>query len=175
MSEPYLSRAGLYERLDAVRTALGVSPAEPADPFRLSALTGCRVGLRPFDGNVGGMLLYLPDGPLVLLNAARPCESRRFSLAHELVHLWLHPKRPPGQPQDPCREWQANDGAAELLIPYRALAPLVVRNRVLLREDPALLARIVAQRFEVSQTQAKYRLRALYGAGAPERRPHADV
>lgn len=161
MSEPYLSRAELYGRLDAIRTSLGVSPAEPADPFRLSALTGCRVGLRSFDGNVGGMLLYLPDGPLVLLNAARPLESRRFSLAHELVHLWLHPKRPPGQPQDVRREWQANDGAAELLIPYRALNPILAQNRSLLRENPARLVKMVARRFDVSETQARYRIRAL--------------
>ena len=160
---PPSARAELYARLDAVRTALGVSPALPADPFRLSALAGCRVGLRAFDGNVGGMLLYLPDGPAVILNAARPGESRRFSLAHELVHLWLHPMRPPGQPQDSFREWQANEGAAELLIPYRALEPVVERNRALLRSDPARLTTLVARSFEVSETQARYRLRALYG------------
>ena len=156
MSVSSLTRAELYERLDAIRSRMGVSLTEPADPFLLARQHGCRVALRRFEGNVGGMLMLTPDGPLVLLNAARPALSRRFSMAHELIHLWLHPAAVPGTPPDPERERQANAGAAELLIPRRGLEKLLREHPG--RPESELIALTVC-RFEVSETQARYRLK----------------
>lgn len=58
-----------------------------------------------------------PEGenPLVLLNVGTPAERQRFTLAHELGHMVMH--RIP----HPAQEKQANDFAAELLMPVREI------------------------------------------------------
>ncbi|KAA8890590.1 ImmA/IrrE family metallo-endopeptidase [Nocardia colli] len=73
-----------------------------------------------------------PDGedPLVLLNVGTPAERQRFTLAHELGHMVMH--RIP----HPAQEKQANDFAAEFLMPVREIrgdlqARLVTVQRLL--------------------------------------------
>lgn len=51
------------------------------------------------------------EDPLVLLNVGTPGERQRFTLAHELGHMLMHPVPHPDQ------ETQANRFAAELLLP----------------------------------------------------------
>jgi Zn-dependent peptidase ImmA (M78 family) len=53
------------------------------------------------------------EDPVVLLNTGTPAERQRFTLAHELGHMVMHPVPHPQQ------EKQANAFAAELLMPMR--------------------------------------------------------
>jgi Zn-dependent peptidase ImmA (M78 family)/transcriptional regulator with XRE-family HTH domain len=53
------------------------------------------------------------EDPVVLLNVGTPAERQRFTLAHELGHMIMHPVPHPEQ------ERQANRFAAELLMPTR--------------------------------------------------------
>lgn len=69
-----------------------------------------------------------------MLNARHSVEELNFDCGHELIHLTKHrglglssfhcfdtlkPK------QDPFIEWEANEGAAELTVPYRSFLPLL--------------------------------------------------
>lgn len=54
-------------------------------------------------------------------------------MAHELIHYWFHPEQGAFYPFSPAsrdkeKEWQANEGAAELLLPYRDFVPRYVQT-----------------------------------------------
>jgi Zn-dependent peptidase ImmA (M78 family)/transcriptional regulator with XRE-family HTH domain len=70
------------------------------------------------DADVDGVTLR-PTGlkPVVVLNRNRPADRKRFSLAHEYGHVVLHPF-----PYD-AMEKEANDFAAELLMPQSGILP----------------------------------------------------
>lgn len=55
---------------------------------------------------------------VILLNSTAPVDRRRLTLAHELGHLVLH-----GEYAEPDMEAQANQFAAELLMPEAAIKP----------------------------------------------------
>jgi Zn-dependent peptidase ImmA (M78 family)/transcriptional regulator with XRE-family HTH domain len=55
------------------------------------------------------------EDPVVLLNVGTPADRQRFTLAHELGHMVMHPVPHPDQ------EKQANRFAAELLMPSRQI------------------------------------------------------
>lgn len=123
------SRSALYQALDDCRQQLSLSLEQPVDPYRLAVQLGCDVAAHFFECQaVAGMLLQSAkeDPPflaVVLLNGARTSQSQRFTLAHEMVHLMLHPRIP----QRICRdsaaaepvplEWEANEGALNYSFP----------------------------------------------------------
>lgn len=60
-------------------------------------------------------------------------ESVAFDLTHEMMHFLLHPEnRKYYISSSLCDidnfEWQANEGAAELLVPYKHFIPLFTKN-----------------------------------------------
>jgi Zn-dependent peptidase ImmA (M78 family)/transcriptional regulator with XRE-family HTH domain len=87
------------------------------------ALVACRDLVPPVPLDSGGASVPLdavsgcPPGedPVVLLNAGTPGDRQRFTLAHELGHMVMHPVPHPEQ------EKQANRFAAELLMPAQQI------------------------------------------------------
>jgi len=63
-----------------------------------------------------------PGRPIIALSDKGNPMRRRFSVAHELGHLLLHPDPAPGSPQ---HERQANAFAAEFLMPAAEIRPLL--------------------------------------------------
>ena len=100
----------------------------------------------------------------MVINTAKPETSRRFNCAHELMHFYLHPA---GQPYvcEPFRnrahpyEYQANEGAAELLVPYRLFIPEIYTLGMTLAGGP--LTEKLARRYGVSETVIRYRIHGL--------------
>ena len=90
------TRTELYRDLDTLRQSLGCAVDRPCDPYTLAALLHCDVAAHTFDSpRVGGVLLrsgqaFPSKRGIVLLNAARTPQARRFTLAHVLVHFALH-------------------------------------------------------------------------------------
>ena len=166
------SRSALYKALDGCRQQLSLSLEQPVDPYRLAVQLGCDVAVHFFECQaVAGMLLQSakeepPFLAVALLNGARTSQSQRFTLAHEMVHFMLHPRIP----QRICRdsaaagsvplEWEANEGAAELLLPYRRMLPFLASMAAL--PFPQKVQRISA-RFQVSLITARFRLEGLKG------------
>lgn len=62
--------------------------------------------------------------PVIILNSRMPADRMRFSLAHELGHLVMHPIPTPDM------EKQANEFASELLIPQADIRPYFAGRRV---------------------------------------------
>lgn len=74
------------------------------------------------------------DEDVILLNSNRGKIEQNFDCGHEVVHLGIHREIGPTSfncidkiyaKQDEYIEWQANEGAAELFVPYTALLPFI--------------------------------------------------
>lgn len=107
---------------------------------------------------------------IILLNSLRSRRERRFDLAHELYHISYHGKfncvfqcvekegRSLGR--IPILEYQANSGAAELLMPAEVVIPFAAENRDCFGSDAGLcyLTEQVAKRCDVTLVSAELRI-----------------
>ena len=109
---------------------------------------------------------------VILLNGCQTREECNFYCGHELIHLGLHRNRV-GQTfscyetvmpnQNRYVEWQANEGGAELLVPYRLLFP-ALRARAKELNAPRSrekLAQQLADEFFVSPAVMRVRFQSL--------------
>ena len=164
---------------DAVAELLGVSYiGEPPVPVeRLARESGAVVSYQPFDAeDISGLLYRAADAaPVIGVNSNNAKVRQRFTIAHELGHLALHEDQElilerhvqlnfrdaTSSTASKQEEIEANQFAAELLMPETLLERSL---RSLLSGRPlsdADLVRRLAGRFEVSQQAMEYRLASL--------------
>lgn len=133
----HYSKDGLYKRIEQERRALQIE----WNNYPLNLITLCRekygieVTFVPFvTEGLQGMFIpkksaTMPD--IIMLNDSRNDFEQNFSCAHEFIHFALHKNEDlPAFNFDSIREsqnhyfeWQANEGAAELLVPYKMFIP----------------------------------------------------
>lgn len=77
------------------------------------------------------------DNDLIALKSGQSSGEQNFYCAHELMHLLFHRNKSQKtykcyddlqEKQNSFEEWQANEGAAELLVPYQIFIPLYVKR-----------------------------------------------
>lgn len=185
----HYTKAGLYTAVNKLRGRLEISWEDY--PLDLRALCGERgsiqTALLPFrTEGLKGMSVIGSEGEsdVILINQAVSWEEQNFICAHELLHLTLHRDAPARSfrcferalpNQDGSQEWQANEGAAELLVPAALLFPAVRRSFLSLEEGNRVetFRKETAQRFRVVEAVVTYRLESLkyelsqYLAGVP--------
>jgi Zn-dependent peptidase ImmA (M78 family) len=116
---------------------LGLTEPSEIDVELIAAYLGVYVRYRPL-GNQEGHLLRSGDAGLVVVDEAATTSSKwRFVIGHELGHFMLHPDEDQlhvctdGALRETGRitrqEYEANDFAAELLMPSAMFAPRVAR------------------------------------------------
>ena len=105
----------------------------------------------------GGMLIH----DRVVINTALSPQKRRFTVAHELVHYYLHHSAPHCQ----TTELEANIGAALLLVPPCQMTALKREYPRLYANNPAAFARLAARRFGVTPRVIKACLRHSFWRG----------
>lgn len=128
MIDEKASKAELYRAIDSIRTHLSISLDDY--PINLQKIIKkhpeiIQVEEVAFTTPHFGGLIIRREHPLpnvVVLNANGTSEDQNFALAHEIVHIFCHPN----QNHDYCpaknHSWmdkQANEGAAELLMPFK--------------------------------------------------------
>ncbi|MHB1711585.1 MAG: ImmA/IrrE family metallo-endopeptidase [Acidimicrobiales bacterium] len=92
--------------------------------IRWMEAAGCLIFEEDFGTHrIDGMSQWVGDYPVILLNAAGHPDRRRLTLAHELGHLTLH-----SNDVHEDAERQANDFAAEFLMPETAIRPELRRR-----------------------------------------------
>jgi Zn-dependent peptidase ImmA (M78 family) len=140
-------------------------------PVRLELITdglGAIVVTQELDSELSGMLVREDSGMVIGVNKQHPLVRRRFTIAHELGHLQLHPGRalildtsvrvnfrdPLSSLATDREEIEANRFAAALLMPPE----LVIQTAAVAPQDPDGLVRSLARRFKVSQPAMGYRL-----------------
>lgn len=146
----------------------------PVDVERLAAHLGVVISRSTFkDGDVSGMLVR-QDGrsPVVGVNDAHSAHRQRFTIAHELGHLLLHPGREivldrpvrvnlrdkNSSTATDREEIEANAFAASLLMPADLVRSELQRLPADVRQDPDRSAAALAARFEVSDSAMGFRL-----------------
>lgn len=145
------------------------SPEPPVDPLDIAAVLGIQVLIdEDLSGTgVSGYARTHPDGLAeVFLDEGEPWRRMRFTLAHEIGHVMMHPvgvefrdtrETMSGRAKlNRKREYQANRFAAELLMPA-FMVKAVMRDSVLTLDD-------LADVFEVSRSAMRIRLDTLAGA-----------
>lgn len=120
---------------------------EPPVPVKeLARSAGGDIRYEPFRGELSGMRLAQPGGSVIGVNALHPPVRQRFTIAHEIGHLLLHPRdnfhldkfspiqfrNQRSSTGEDETEIEANQFAAELLMPEdmvrREVAPLLGRS-----------------------------------------------
>ena len=74
---------------------------------------------------VCGLLYKGQFATTIGLNARRSAAGKNFDCMHELIHYWLHDQSTFYclDDMDDHMEWQANEGAAQFLMPYQSFIP----------------------------------------------------
>ncbi len=114
------ARAALYAQIARLRRVWRVSGLRFEAFCIARSLPGVKVRETRFSTPAfRGILVTAPDKSkaIIVLNSLRSEEEQMFDLTHELVHFELHPPTMDSQKYSQFYEWQANEGAAELLMP----------------------------------------------------------
>lgn len=143
----------------------------PVDVERIALHEGAEVVRGPAKGNEAGFALRDGGRKIIGVNVRNHALRQRFTIAHELGHLVLHPGKP--LIMDPAvrvnkrnetsslgtdfEEIQANSFAATLLMPRHLLSSAVAVEAESVRSQGELVERL-AKAFEVSQDAMMYRL-----------------
>lgn len=108
---------------------------------------------------------------IILLNQNRSHEELNFDCGHELMHLFFHRNKKMSfkcfekikPQQNKYLEWQANEGAAEFLVPYKLFLPIVKQSYegFYSWQDIMEFRMVAAKRFNVSESVINYRLENL--------------
>ena len=144
----------------------------PVPLDKIARAAGVIVQYAPFDGELSGMSFIKNGQPMIGVNALHAPTRKRFTLAHELGHVILHRDvlKTNGVHVDKGilrrdslasegtddREIEANNFAAELLMPEPLLMVALEGRNLDLEDDEAVQA--LAKRFNVSATALQYRI-----------------
>jgi Zn-dependent peptidase ImmA (M78 family) len=147
---------------------------EPPVPVEaLAQRRGAEVRYTTFDGDISGLLLRQEESRIIGVHAGHAATRQRFTIAHELGHLELHPGRPAivehlsrarinwrdgtSAKATDKEEIEANQYAAALLMP----ASMVERDFLSLArlhpDDETVVERL-SRRYQVSSQAMKFRL-----------------
>lgn len=134
------------------------------------------INLLPYDMNDGisGILLIEHDNITIGYAKSESQERQRFTKAHELGHFMLHRDgelfvdknfkammfRPStNMPSDKWQEWEANEFAANILMPTAILQEEIEKLEIDYEDDAWI--KELAKKFEVSQMAMSIRLSKL--------------
>jgi len=171
--EAAIERANELLRAHAVQQA-------PVDVQAIAEKEGARVVFEQLQNEVSGVLVLKNGVTMIAVNALHHPNRQRFTLAHELAHLKLHPHNPTVYVDDLMvhfrggefhrgptpEEVEANTFAATLLMPESLLEKDLAGRTIDASDDDAV--RALAQRYRVSQQALTIRLSDLgYVAGLP--------
>lgn len=130
------AKKDLYARVERMRKNLGIAANDPVNALELCTrrISAVEIVYHTFDttGFCGAAFAGNKMNTIVL-NSARSKAEWNFDCGHELIHLVKHRDINDGifkcfkKNQNSFLEWQANEGAAELLIPYKDFIPRFVR------------------------------------------------
>ena len=186
---PYYTKANLYKEIDCFKKASHIEKQYyPLNIIEMCMSTpSLKVGFMKFRTvGLNGMvnLGQHPEPDVILINSSMGPPKQNFVCAHELFHTVLHRDvsaqsfscfEEVKPEQDAAIEWQANESAAELLLPMKYLLPLVKRKMPYLKtsEDFFNFKYEIAESFRTTETVVTNRLDDLkyeiyqYNSGVP--------
>lgn len=143
------TKADLYEQIDIIRARFHINLDNYPVNFLdiVQGLSRTKTSILPLKtrGARGiSVPAFMPnENDVIILNANRSNIERNFDCSHEYLHLVIHRNQQRifrcydkiREQQNPFFEWQANEGAAELLVPYKLFIPEFYRLSKKYRDD----------------------------------------
>lgn len=136
-----MTRGALYHRIDSMRQKYGIRGA--FDPYAFVKTRDILLTQHRFTNErLHGILVRAGRKYGIILDTRLTPAQQRFTLTHELVHFELHYGEPSTATfHDQGVEYQADEGAAELLMPYRDFIPrMAFMRRKFLKNQTAALS-----------------------------------
>lgn len=138
------TKKGLYNLVAQIRDELGLTPntAITNSEEIISQIPVIELDIIPIQNPALHGICSFGSGQqadIILLNSNRSNVERNFDCLHEFIHLHEHRGEHKetfycydcvSEKQDSFLEWQANEGAAELLVPYQDFIPRFWRSYV---------------------------------------------
>ncbi len=172
----YVRKSDLYKMISDLRHYWGLhDDSYNINVIKLCIEHGIKVATVPFNtAGLRGMASIgnesTPD--VIILNAHRNKVEQNIDCAHESIHLAFHRNEDSKSfncfetalpNQNKYLEWQANEGGAELLVPYRTLLPIIKKYHYCLNTylDIYMLREELTHKYNVTEAVIKYRLESL--------------
>jgi len=171
----FLTKAELYNKVNTKAEELGLNLS--ATNYRIDAISlakkvclNLHIELINFEETkICGILYKGRNTTTIGLNARRSFYGRNFDCMHELIHYFFHDHiwTQCTQNLNDHMEWQANEGAAQLLMPYQSFIPNYIYYHDLfynrLSPNHAAKAQItqLARHYKVGSRAAEYRINGL--------------
>jgi len=172
-----LSKAGLYEIVTEKAVQLGFNMY--AQKYKIDAIAlamqvchNPEIKMLEFDSiKVCGLMYKGKLGTTIGLNTRRSAGGRNFDCMHELMHYWLHDQSAFYclDDMDGHMEWQANEGAAQFLMPYQSFIPnyCYLHDRLYAKYAPQqaydMQIAALAGNYMVGEMAVKFRMESLKG------------
>lgn len=172
----YIRKADLYKLIAKLKQNWGLDKNEyNLDIISLCRSRGIQVGEVPFESSGLRGMACLGDSSkpdIILLNSHRNKIEQKIDCSHEAIHLAFHRNincksfncfETALPSQNKYLEWQANEGSAELNVPFQTLLPKIKKNHHLLNTyfDISLFKQELVQEYNVTDAVISYRLESL--------------
>ena len=173
-----IDKLDLSAKSQELRELLGEDANSPVDIFSLACqIDGLTLVLYPLGENISGMCVRDKDVHLIAINSTMSYGRQRYSLAHELYHLYFDnesgfnvcsKKLDPKSENEKC----ADQFASYFLAPYKSLrdfikktakgSPLSLRHVIALEQHfgmshQAMLWRLVSEKFITEEVLDRYK------------------
>lgn len=172
---PFLTKAGLYTIVSQKAINLGFDLC--AANYRIDALglaykvcIDLTIEMLNFkEATICGILYKGADSTYIALNNRRSATGKNFDCMHELIHYMFHHRNHYicNSNVEDHLEWQANEGAAQFLVPYQSFIPnycqLYERYNKQMTADKAYKSLIshLSRHYMVGEMVITYRLNQL--------------
>ena len=164
-----MTKEEFYNTIDSFRASLGVGSRPLRYPIGLVKALGYQVYFVPFKTpGLRGMAAPSDKAPgTIILNAKRGKRENGFVAIHEMTHCIRHIGKhrsvincfdDPRKSQNSYYEWEANEAAAELLMPYRRFIPDVVKAYQLTGCKDQAANVLLQMRYFASSSTITYRI-----------------
>lgn len=170
----YLTKKELYSLVHKHKTRLGLKNSDYGfNMIHLCRQSGILLEKLPFKTKyLRGMAVVGNESEedIILLNCNRDIIEQNFDCSHEYMHLCIHRDKDKKifncmdalyVKQDEYIEWQANEGAAELLVPYEEFLPLIKYFSPRDSYDIKYMKEHAAEMFGVTIKVIEFRLESL--------------
>ena len=138
----------LYSFVDKLKKQHGISDL-PQDRSKTLCrdIFGIKVDQMPIvTTGLRGMAAPAANGKpaVIILNSSRTASEQNFDCMHEAIHIFKHADKNKASfscydkvrpKQNPFLEWEANEGSAEFIMPYRVFIPEVVKGIAFIEGD----------------------------------------
>lgn len=161
-----MDKLDLWKKAVSIRKKLGEDATSPVDIFTLAyAIDQLTIVYYPMGEHLSGMCIKNEGCNVIAVNSDMTLGRQRFSLAHELYHLFFDEVQSTsicakqiGQGSD--KEAEADQFASYLLIPPNALSDMIAQSKMIKEDDKITTCDVVRleQYFQVSRQAILYRL-----------------